>query len=129
MLDELIDMVDAMLANPTIKDGLWYALPAEDLYAQTMRGGVRALVWRRDQGRCHVCGRVISMDRYECGHIIDRYHGGIDHPSNLVVMCCSCNQHKPLHTTRQEYLDWLAAGAWMAEFRAHLHKQGIALPE
>jgi hypothetical protein len=74
----------------------------------------RRQVYERDRGICHVCGRDVAWDAYECGHIIDRVCGGTDRPSNLVTMHALCNQLKPLHETRAEYLAWVEGGAWMS---------------
>jgi hypothetical protein len=100
----------------------WCAWLAADLTMTAYRrateqgwGALRGRVWKRDGGQCHVCGRHISHDRYECGHIVDRVAGGCDRLSNLVVMCTFCNQVKPVHDTRAEYVAWVESGAWMAE--------------
>lgn len=75
----------------------------------------RKLVYRRDGGICHVCGRDVLWDGYECGHIVDRVCGGTDRPSNLVTMCIICNRLKPMHESRVEYLAWIEGGAWVSE--------------
>lgn len=76
---------------------------------------IRSFVYQRDNGICHVCGQP-ARGVYECGHIIDRCMGGCDRPSNLVVMCVLCNRMKPLHSSRQEYINWLADGDWRKAF-------------
>ena len=68
---------------------------------------LRDRVWKRDKEICQVCLRKIPYSNYQCGHIIDRVCGGSDRLSNLVVMCCACNQGKPMTQTRSEYLDWV----------------------
>lgn len=76
---------------------------------------IRKQVFQRDGGVCHVCGRDVSWDGYECGHIVDRVCGGTDRPSNLVTMCIICNRLKPMHESRAEYLAWIEGGAWVSE--------------
>lgn len=75
----------------------------------------RRKVYLRDNGICHVCGRDVPWDGYECGHIIDRVCGGTDRPSNLVTMHILCNQMKPFHETRAEYLAWIDSGGWLQD--------------
>ena len=70
---------------------------------------LRRHIWERDKGICQVCGKRTVPEDYECGHIIDRFVGGSDRPTNLVVMCTGCNQAKPFHETREEYNEWMAA--------------------
>lgn len=68
---------------------------------------VRSRVYIRDRGICAVCQRFVTMDKYECGHVIDRAMGGPDTEDNCVVMCLRCNDAKPLHPTRDEALAWV----------------------
>lgn len=72
---------------------------------------IRARVYERDAGVCHPCAKLVSFDEYECGHIVDRSSGGTDRDSNLVAMCIVCNRLKPTHSTRADYLAWVASGA------------------
>jgi 5-methylcytosine-specific restriction endonuclease McrA len=76
---------------------------------------IRKFVYERDSAICHVCGTDTPWSTYECGHIIDRMCDGSDRPSNLVVMCWNCNQHKPPHTSRAEYVAWIESGDWRRE--------------
>lgn len=91
-----------------------YQLPAEEPIVPYIRDWrvLRREVYDRDRAICHVCGAHVPPTNYECGHIIDRMCGGWDHPSNLVVMCRTCNRMKPPHDTRAEYMAWLEAGDW-----------------
>lgn len=49
----------------------------------------------RDQGICHLCG-LPGADTVH--HVIDKRHGGTDHPDNLRAIHRSC--HNRLHTRR-----------------------------
>jgi hypothetical protein len=82
---------------------------------------LRELVWERDSHVCQVCGLNMREIKawYDCGHIIDRSRGGADELDNLVVMCVYCNQNKPLHTSKEEYEQWLRSGYWFtSNFKA-----------
>jgi hypothetical protein len=52
---------------------------------------VRHEVWRRDQGRCVVCG---SQERLEFDHIIPLVKGGSNTARNIQLLCESCNRQK-----------------------------------
>ena len=68
---------------------------------------LRFEVYDRDKGICDVCRRLIALDEFECGHIVDRCASGEDSLENLVVMCSTCNRVlKPVHDTLEQYEDW-----------------------
>lgn len=52
---------------------------------------VRNEVWRRDQGRCALCG---SQRNLEFDHIIPFSHGGSSTARNIQLLCESCNRSK-----------------------------------
>lgn len=79
------------------------ALRGTDLAWSTLR----RYIWKRDKGKCQVCLREITRDQYQCGHMVDRTHGGSDRLSNLVTMCGACNQTKPLTPTKEDYWLWV----------------------
>lgn len=93
-----------------------YELPAEEdgegafplARPRPAAGRTRKRIYARDHGVCHVCAIAIEFDLYEIGHIIDRCRGGSDRDSNLVTMCIVCNRRKPVHETRNSYLNWVA---------------------
>jgi hypothetical protein len=43
-------------------------------------------------GPCHSCGRVVSHQDFECGHVVAASRGGVDAVGNLRVVCRSCNR-------------------------------------
>ncbi len=51
---------------------------------------IREQIIRRD-GCCQMCG---SDERLSVDHIVPRVAGGDDNPSNLQVLCSSCNSAK-----------------------------------
>lgn len=61
---------------------------------------VYAIVDRRDEGQCRVCGRrcsttaTASENRAEHHHIIPRSLGGQDTPENLALVCVWCHDER-----------------------------------
>lgn len=76
---------------------------------------LREKVYERDAHRCRVCGHLVTWANYELGHMVERFLGGSDDESNVVVMHYTCNHHKPEHRTRAEAEAWIADGYWIPE--------------
>ncbi len=61
---------------------------------------VYAIIDRRDEGQCRVCGRRCSTtaanseQRAERHHIIARSLGGEDTPQNLALVCIWCHEER-----------------------------------
>lgn len=91
---------------------------------------IRKTVWERDNGVCQVCNRTLTLKEYHCGHIIDRVADGSDLPENLLVMCHTCNMHKPVHDTREEFEAWVENGFWRGDLADIItkHLEGLDLP-
>jgi len=58
---------------------------------------VRALVWRRDGGRCVVCQSVTDL---EFDHVVPRSQGGASTVRNVQVLCGRCNERKGAQVAR-----------------------------
>lgn len=58
----------------------------------------RAVVYERDGGRCHICGKKVPKKGWHLDHIIPlergMAHGGEHSYKNVAVSCPSCNMHK-----------------------------------
>jgi hypothetical protein len=52
---------------------------------------VRILVWRRDGGKCVVCG---GQERLEFDHVIPVDKGGSSTARNIQLLCETCNRQK-----------------------------------
>ena len=52
---------------------------------------VKAVVWRRDEGKCVKCG---SQEDLQFDHIIPFSKGGGDTVANLQILCGPCNREK-----------------------------------
>ncbi|HRS95100.1 MAG TPA: HNH endonuclease [Candidatus Latescibacteria bacterium] len=65
---------------------------------------VRSIVWRRDNGKCAMCGGTTDL---EFDHIIPKSQGGASTVANVQVLCVRCNERKG------------AQVAWLPFPRAH----------
>lgn len=62
--------------------------------------------WAEAHYRCWRCGYKSSLQR--C-HIIPHSLGGLDHPSNLVLLCVRCHREAPNHSNPKYMWIWLRA--------------------
>lgn len=54
----------------------------------------RFVIYDRDAGRCHLCGKKVSRDNFHLDHLIPRSKGGVTSPENLAVSHPGCNQRR-----------------------------------
>lgn len=54
----------------------------------------RAAIYRKDKGKCQLCGKSVSEDEFEADHIVLWSHGGPTQIANGQVLCVSCNRSK-----------------------------------
>lgn len=69
-------------------------MPSKDI----IKSGLRIEVWKKYNGEqwkgtCYTgCGREISIENHECGHITSRHNGGKVEIDNLRPICTPCNR-------------------------------------
>lgn len=51
-------------------------------------------VYNKNKGRCAICGKFVSYDRFTIDHIIPLAKGGTNAMDNLQVACSVCNHIK-----------------------------------
>lgn len=51
----------------------------------------RNLIWERDGGRCHICGKRCAPDAWHLDHLIPLSRGGAHTPENVAVSHPTCN--------------------------------------
>jgi 5-methylcytosine-specific restriction endonuclease McrA len=70
---------------------------------------VLRLIYRKTDGRCHLCRRAVRYALYgayekragwEVDHSNPRAKGGTDRRNNLLPACCTCNRTKRASSTR-----------------------------
>jgi len=61
----------------------------------------RAIVFERDQGRCHLCGKKVNPKKWHLDHIIPLARGGEHSCQNVAVSCAKCNLSKGIKAGAQ----------------------------
>lgn len=59
---------------------------------------VKGAVWKRDGGRCVLCGRPGNPE----AHYISRKHGGLGIEQNILTLCRKCHNRYDQTTERAE---------------------------
>lgn len=91
-VQKLVRLVGHESANIEISFGVPPGpMPFEQTTREVIPENVRAEVWRRDEGRCVKCG---SRENLQFDHIIPVSKGGATTPTNLQLLCRSCNLAK-----------------------------------
>jgi len=54
----------------------------------------RAVVFDRDAGRCHLCGKKVNPKHWHLDHIVPLSQGGEHSYRNVAVSCPFCNMSK-----------------------------------
>jgi hypothetical protein len=72
-----------------------WSLPAK-IERRSIPKQLRGQVWRNYFATidhlCPLCDNLISIDDFECGHIVSVKNGGGNNPSNLMPLCGKCNK-------------------------------------
>jgi 5-methylcytosine-specific restriction endonuclease McrA len=77
------------LLSPPAKPGVYLILIKYK--REPIPEDVKFAVWRRDGGRCVICG---SKEKLEFDHIIPVSKGGSNTVRNIQLLCESCNRKK-----------------------------------
>lgn len=54
----------------------------------------KLLVWKKTNGRCGYCGKVLIPTEFDIDHMIPKASGGSHDASNLMASCINCNRAK-----------------------------------
>lgn len=98
------------------------SLPVQDLTWEE----AREVVLARDNNRCVSCGVICQRGEADIHHLIPRYLGGNDEPSNLVTLCDGC--HGAHHPNLQASLSRRFIERWAMRLAKWLDRQR-ELPE
>ena len=71
----------------------------------------KAEILSKTNGRCHLCGRQLSVDNFECDHVEKHTVGGSSDPTNFLAACRTCNNYR-WHYLPEEYQWIIKIGVW-----------------
>lgn len=97
-------MEDAFTIGQRLKQEAIEAQSINDMNASWHM--LRSEAYARDRGICWICHEFITLDEYDCGHLVDKSMGGSDIIENLAPMHKLCNLSKPKHRTIEEAIIW-----------------------
>lgn len=60
----------------------------------TVESVQRVVVYERDGGKCHLCGKRVNRKHWHLDHIVPLSQGGCHSYQNVAVACPACNQRK-----------------------------------
>lgn len=73
--------------------------------------GIRQQILEKTNGKCHVCGIALTVDKFEADHVKSRAGGGSNTADNFLPACRTCNNYR-WHYLPQE-INWiLKLGIW-----------------
>jgi len=71
----------------------------------------RVLIHQKTDGKCHICGINLSVDKYEADHIKSHSKEGADTIENFLPSCKTCNNYRWDYLPTE--LQWiLKIGVW-----------------
>lgn len=79
------------------------------LYALTKQQ--RQIIHDKTDGRCHVCGREVSVAEFEADHVKTHSSGGTNVTNNFLPACRTCNNYR-WHYLPDEFQWILKLGIW-----------------
>jgi hypothetical protein len=105
---ETYDIPDVRIEETPVSISTWQ-LPAK-IGRRAIPKQLRGVVWRNYfasiDHECPLCTNIISLDDFECGHIVSVKNGGSNHPTNMLPICGKCNKSMSsmnLHDYVQQY--------------------------
>lgn len=71
----------------------------------------RQLILDKTDSKCHICGKEVSLDKFEADHVKNFTSGGEDNEANFLASCRTCNNYR-WHYSPQEVQWILKIGVW-----------------
>lgn len=54
----------------------------------------RKIIHAKTDGKCHVCGHDVSVDKFEADHVKSHSKGGLGYLDNFLATCRTCNNYR-----------------------------------
>lgn len=88
----------------------------EDVIILSKQYGDVDSIWRRTNGKCHLCHQQVELHTYGClslfggqagsvDHLVPRYFGGTNDPGNLRIAHQSCNSRRGIRDPEEVRLE------------------------
>lgn len=71
----------------------------------------RAEILSKTDGKCHICGQKLSVDKFQADHVVSHVRGGQHHVDNYLPACFVCNNYR-WHYLPEELQLILKIGVW-----------------
>lgn len=71
----------------------------------------RVAIHAKTSGKCHVCGRDVSVEGFEADHVHSHSSGGSNKVDNFLPSCKTCNNYR-WHYLPDEFQWILKLGVW-----------------
>ena len=83
----------------------------------------RKIIHAKTDGKCHVCGRDVMVDKFEADHVKSHSSGGTSVTNNFLPACKTCNNYR-WHYLPDEFQWILKLGVWARTEIANNSKLG-----
>ena len=88
----------------------------------------RVLIYQKTDGKCHICGIALSLDKYEADHIKSHSKEGSNIIENFLPSCKTCNNYRWDYLPTE--LQWiLKIGIWARAEIEHSTSTGILIAD
>ncbi len=71
----------------------------------------RLEIWKKTDGKCHICGEKIDNNNFEADHVKAFSSGGDNKIDNFLASCSTCNNYR-WHYSSEEIKWILKLGIW-----------------
>ena len=86
----------------------------------------RKIILGKTDGKCHVCGRDVSIEKFEADHVKSHSSGGTSVTNNFLPACRTCNNYRWNYLS-DEFQWILKLGVWARTEIANDSKLGNAM--
>lgn len=86
----------------------------------------RQIIFEKTGGQCHVCGRVLQVNKFEADHVKSHSSGGTSKTDNFLPACRTCNNYRWNYLPKE--FQWiLKLGVWARTEIENNRKLGLLM--
>lgn len=86
----------------------------------------RKIIHLKTNGRCHICGITVSLEKFQADHVVSHTRGGAHKEDNYLASCDVCNNYR-WHYLPRELQIILKLGVWARTEIEHQTVIGIEI--